>query len=360
MTTCARYADAETAERYVLGQMNEADQASFEEHFFGCDDCFASVRTLQQMQTALRTAPLQVEVAHASAGARPAAAAAASAITAGASGGVVSLPGAGRPAPARPAPVRTTGTLAGVSPTWWGLAVAASLLLGILWWQGRSVSTPQPEGTVVRDQQPQPQSPRPQAPTPGAGQGTTPGAGSGTGTPGTGPATTPGTGQPQAPRVEPAPGPGTTPARPARDLGTLAMVVPPPYVPLQTRGSADTQEQAFTAAMTKYNAKDYQGAVDGLRAIADTHPEAAHAQFFLGVSLLMVDKAADARQALERAAASGTAPFADEAHFYLAKAALRERDLPRAKRELQLAVEREAGPAGEAARLLREVTPLAP
>ena len=56
--TCATYAtDSDAAERYVLGQMGEAEQASFEEHFFGCDACFASVQTLQQMQTALRGAP---------------------------------------------------------------------------------------------------------------------------------------------------------------------------------------------------------------------------------------------------------------------------------------------------------------
>ena len=59
--TCATYAaDSDNAERYVLGQMGEAEQASFEEHFFGCDACFASVQALQQMQTALRTAPAQV------------------------------------------------------------------------------------------------------------------------------------------------------------------------------------------------------------------------------------------------------------------------------------------------------------
>ena len=51
--TCATYAaDSDNAERYVLGQMGEAEQASFEEHYFGCDECFASVQTLQQMQTA--------------------------------------------------------------------------------------------------------------------------------------------------------------------------------------------------------------------------------------------------------------------------------------------------------------------
>ena len=48
-------------------------------------------------------------------------------------------------------------------------------------------------------------------------------------------------------------------------------------------------------------------------------------------------------------------PYADEAHFYLAKAALKAGDLTSATRELQIAVEREAGPDGDAAKLLAEV-----
>ena len=53
--------------------------------------------------------------------------------------------------------------------------------------------------------------------------------------------------------------------------------------------------------------------------------------------------------------ASGVQPYADEAHFYLAKAALAAADVDTAKRELALAVDREAGPEGEAARLLAQL-----
>ena len=59
--------------------------------------------------------------------------------------------------------------------------------------------------------------------------------------------------------------------------------------------------------------------------------------------------------ALQRSANSGVSPYADEAHFYLAKAALKAGDLTSATRELQIAVEREAGPEGDAAKLLAEV-----
>jgi hypothetical protein len=48
-------------------------------------------------------------------------------------------------------------------------------------------------------------------------------------------------------------------------------------------------------------------------------------------------------------------PYADEAHFYLAKASIRLGDVARARRELALAIEREAGPEGEAARLLKRL-----
>ncbi len=64
---------------------------------------------------------------------------------------------------------------------------------------------------------------------------------------------------------------------------------------------------------------------------------------------------ARAQEALRRAVRSNTAPYADEAHFYLAKAALKDGDAATARRELQLAIEREAGPRGEASRLLSQL-----
>ena len=84
-------------------------------------------------------------------------------------------------------------------------------------------------------------------------------------------------------------------------------------------------------------------------------PGAAHVHFFLGISELMTDNVSRARGALQRSADSGVTPYADEAHFYLAKVAFRAGDLTAAARELEMAVEREAGPEGDAARLLAEL-----
>jgi Tetratricopeptide repeat len=338
MTSCARYADADIAERYVLGQMDESEQAAFEEHFFGCDPCLAEVQVLQQMQAALK-APAPAPVA-----------APAPAVRTASVGGL------------RTQQETKTRTAEFPGAKWWGLALAASLLLGVIWWQQRRATAPEPGNTIAKQTEPAPTTPaNPPSVTPNAPNGST--ATPDTSKPGNPPSqTAPGQNPTQQPSAGQQPTPRTSqpaPVRPPRDLGVLALFVPPPYVPLQTRGASDTQAQAFAAAMARYNAKDYPAAVEQLRLVAEAQPDAAHVQFFLGIALLMTNQPADARAALDKAAASGTAPFADEAHFYLAKAALRDRDLDRAERELQIAIQHEAGPAGEAARLLREVRAIA-
>ena len=45
------------AERYVLGQLSEPDQSSFEEHYYVCERCLDEVRLLQTLQTAAVPSP---------------------------------------------------------------------------------------------------------------------------------------------------------------------------------------------------------------------------------------------------------------------------------------------------------------
>jgi TolA-binding protein len=161
----------------------------------------------------------------------------------------------------------------------------------------------------------------------------------------------------------PAPTPSTppAPARPSSEgrLERWARVVPPQYVALTTRSAqdrdAEESSRRFEEAMTHYAAGRYREAVEGLQVLADRAPSAAHVHFFLGISELMTDNVSRARGALQRSADSGVSPYADEAHFYLAKVAFRAGDLTAAARELEMAVEREAGPEGDAARLLAEL-----
>jgi TolA-binding protein len=332
--TCARYADLDFVERYVLGQMDEAEQATFEAHYFECPDCFAAVQALQTAQSVLRENAPQSSPAP-----QPS------------SHGASSSPHATNAAPSRVVdfsthPARTRngdhGSGRSTGPrwlasgaTWVGLAAAASLAAMLIWspWRPRDTASPRPEGAVAQQaappSQPAPSIPSQTAPKPESN------------TPST--ATPSGSGSSK-------PAPAQT--RPLISLDALALITPPPYVPLPTRG-ADPSAAAFASAMTSYAKKDYRGAIEGLKPIVDAQPEATHAAFFLGVSYLAAGDAASASAVLNRVAASNVAPFADEAHFYLAKAALRAHDLDRAERELTIANERQAGPAGEAAKLLQ-------
>jgi hypothetical protein len=180
---------------------------------------------------------------------------------------------------------------------------------------------------------------------------------------------------PAAPASEPRPAPtpsptavsAPTPALPTKAAAALAAsnrldrwasVSPPQYVPLTTRSAPDTvneEIQPFNDAMAHYSAGRYGQAAEGLGALAERSPDAAHVHFFLGIAELMRNNVARARGALQRSADSGVSPYADEAHFYLAKAALKAGDLTTATHELQIAVERDAGPDGDAEKLLAEV-----
>jgi TolA-binding protein len=174
------------------------------------------------------------------------------------------------------------------------------------------------------------------------------------------PAALPQPAPPAVPPLAPAPAPAAAAEQPtaASRLDRWALVTPPQYVPLTTRAAqdaGDAESQPFNEAMAHYSAGRYRQAADGLGALAERSPDAAHVHFFLGISELMSNNVSRARGALQRTAESGVSPYADEAHFYLAKAAIRAGDLTTAARELQVAVERDAGPDGDAERLLGEV-----
>jgi tetratricopeptide (TPR) repeat protein len=49
---CETVQSEQVVERYVLGQLGEAEQQSFEEHFFDCDACLEEVRMMQSLQAA--------------------------------------------------------------------------------------------------------------------------------------------------------------------------------------------------------------------------------------------------------------------------------------------------------------------
>ncbi len=291
--------ESEAAERYVDGSMDELERTSFEDHFFACEDCFRTVQALEDARSVLAESALP-EASHKTGGSR----------------------GSGR----------------GLPVQWMAAAATLIVVVGLSVMVRRATSpVGVPPGTEaiakVPSDPPQAAVPSAQMPAPAAAP---------------------------APSTVPAPAP-QSPARPKNDgrLERWALVVPPQYVPMTTRSGQDQDAEEgsrrFEQAMTHYSAGRYREAAEGLQGLAERAPAAAHVHFFLGISELMTDNVSRASSALQRSADSGVSPYADEAHFYLAKVAFRAGDLTTAARELEMAVEREAGPEGDAAKLLAEL-----
>jgi hypothetical protein len=169
-------------------------------------------------------------------------------------------------------------------------------------------------------------------------------------------------GGPEAPASASRAGPAAAPAQlsdspveaPSRGsvLAQLATVVPPRYVPIAARGGESPAAGTFDAAMAHYVAGRHDEAAGALQALADAQPTDPGIAFFWGISELAIGHADAAREGLTRAISAGVQPYANEAHFYLAKVYLAEGDVEMARGELRYARERGAGPDGEAQRML--------
>ena len=62
---CTRIAEDQGMERYLLGQLDDAEREAFELHFFECEECFSQLEALQAAQQILTAEPvsrtLQIE-----------------------------------------------------------------------------------------------------------------------------------------------------------------------------------------------------------------------------------------------------------------------------------------------------------
>jgi tetratricopeptide (TPR) repeat protein len=167
--------------------------------------------------------------------------------------------------------------------------------------------------------------------------------------------------QAESTEASPTPTPTPTPAppRPAGpSLEQLARVEPPPYQPLTLRGASDEATSRFQAGMARYQRADYPAAVAELRGAATLAPDAAHIRFFLGISHLMAGQDIAAIAELRATTALGDSPYLEEAHWYLAKALLRQNRLAAAEAELRTLIRLQGTGAREARTLLAAITRL--
>jgi TolA-binding protein len=138
-------------------------------------------------------------------------------------------------------------------------------------------------------------------------------------------------------------------------LEELARVEPPVYSPLLLRGPEDEGQEAFRQAMQYYVKGDYAKAIHGLRAAAKASPEAARFNFYLGICYLLTGQTDLAIKFLRGATSPGDSAYSEPAHFYLAKAYLKKKDVSRAEDELQAAIQLHGNNEVAAGEILRQL-----
>lgn len=110
----------------------------------------------------------------------------------------------------------------------------------------------------------------------------------------------------------------------SRELAGLGRVSQPPvYLGIPVRAEPVPWETPFAEAMARYAEADFRAAAAGLERAIEAGAPPVPAEFFRGASLLMLDRSAEAAEALAAVTSSGDSPYLAEAHFYRAKALLR-------------------------------------
>lgn len=146
-----------------------------------------------------------------------------------------------------------------------------------------------------------------------------------------------------------------------RDLGE---VNPLPYRPSVLRGGNEDSAERFRQSMESYVKHDYRQTVAGLSSIPvavpgngkpEEHVSDAGVQLYLGISQLMLNQNVDAIRSLGRAAAYGDTPYLENAHFFWAKALIRQKQYGEAAERLKRAVQLKGDRQADAQHLLEQL-----
>jgi len=141
----------------------------------------------------------------------------------------------------------------------------------------------------------------------------------------------------------------------AATLEELARVQPPAYNAVVLRGAEDEAQQAFRDAMQRYVKGDYAKAIPGLQDAVKADPNTARFNFYLGVCYLLTDQTEAAVVALHKTVSLRDQSYSGPAHFYLAKAYLRAKDVSAAENELQESIRLRGAMGAEASEILRQL-----
>lgn len=149
--------------------------------------------------------------------------------------------------------------------------------------------------------------------------------------------------------------PSTPPSSTAPSLEALARVEPPPYSEKVLRGAEDKGQEAFRAAMQNYLKEDYAKAIAGLQTAVKANPQAANFNFYLGACYLLTGQTDPAIVYLRKTISLGNLTYSESAHFYLAKAYLKKKELSAAEEQLQETVQLHGSRETESEEILQQL-----
>jgi TolA-binding protein len=133
----------------------------------------------------------------------------------------------------------------------------------------------------------------------------------------------------------------------------LARFVPPDYQPDPNAA----QPREFQEAIQHYLKGDDRGALPGLRATVEAHPDSVEARFYYGICLLLTNDRAGGIEQLRRVVAAGSTPYLERARYYLAKALIGQRDIPAARQQLESVIAMHGELERQAQFLLSQIGP---
>lgn len=145
-------------------------------------------------------------------------------------------------------------------------------------------------------------------------------------------------------------------AQSRRALAELGRLTPPAYEGSLIR-TADAAP-VFDEAMRDYRQRAYGRVADRLRRFAAAEPDDPAGNFYLAVSLMMIDEVGEAEDRAAAVVAVGPTPFERPARYVKAKAAIRLGRLDAAEQELSALAEGGDHVALDAAGLLKRVRAL--
>jgi TolA-binding protein len=141
----------------------------------------------------------------------------------------------------------------------------------------------------------------------------------------------------------------------APPLEELARVEPPPYSEIVLRGAEEEGQEAFRTAMKNYSKEDFVKAIPGLRAAVKASPQTASFNFYLGACYLLTGQTDPAIVTFRKIISLRDNAYSEPAHFYLAKAYLKKKEVSTAEEELQKTVQLHGSRETEAGEILRQL-----